>query len=114
MFLPLFSRTVREVTVDSSFGGEFGFSPRYHRGYNDVMTAKLRVNEQIRISPVLVLDQNDERLGVLAASEALERARRAGLDLVEVEPDQRPPICRIMDYGKFAFEKSRALSRKSP
>jgi translation initiation factor IF-3 len=75
------------------------------------MTEQHRVNEQIRVSPVVVLDQNNERLGILATLEALHRARQAGLDLVEVEPDQRPPICRIMDYGNFAYEKKSASRR---
>jgi translation initiation factor IF-3 len=102
------------VTVDSSFGSLFAFSSRYYCGYNHVMTAKLRINEQIRISPVMVLDEDNQRLGVVAASEALDRARRTGLDLVEIEPEKRPPICRIMDYGKFAFEKIRASRHQSP
>jgi len=74
------------------------------------MTEHHRINEQICVSPVLVFDQNDERLGILATSDALDRARRAGLDLIEVESDQRQPICRIMDYGKFAYEKKRKAS----
>ncbi len=48
-----------------------------------------------------------DQLGILATEEALSRARDAGLDLVEVAPGERPPVCRIMDYGKYKYEKSK-------
>jgi len=72
-----------------------------------------RVNEQIRISPLRVVDEQGRMLGVMGRDEALARARRAGLDLVEVAPNQRPPVCRIMDYGKFKYmQKKRAAKQK--
>jgi len=64
------------------------------------------MNEQIRISPVRVIGPGGEQLGLLPTSQALERAREAGLDLVEVAPDERPPVCKILDYGKMRFENS--------
>jgi translation initiation factor IF-3 len=68
---------------------------------------KTRVNRQIRISPVRVIDPEGEQLGILAIERALEIAEEQGLDLVEVAPLARPPVCRIMDYGKFKYEEQR-------
>jgi translation initiation factor IF-3 len=65
-----------------------------------------RVNEQIRISPVRLIGVNGEQLGVVPTSQAMEMAREAQLDLVEVAPTERPPVCRIMDYGKFRYQQS--------
>jgi translation initiation factor IF-3 len=62
-----------------------------------------RVNEQIRISPVRLIGVNGEQLGVVPTAQALEMAREAQLDLVEVAAQERPPVCKIMDYGKFKF-----------
>jgi len=70
-----------------------------------------RCNEQIRISPVRLIDQNNEQLGVVPTDEAMERARAAGLDLVEVAPTERPPVCRIMDYGKFKYSQKKRKQR---
>src|SRR5262245_7317368 len=63
-----------------------------------------RMNEQIRISPIRVIGAEGEQLGVIPTSQALERAREAGLDLVEVAADERPPVCKILDYGKMRFQ----------
>jgi len=65
-----------------------------------------RLNEQIRISPIRVIGAEGEQLGVIPTSQALERAREAGLDLVEVAADERPPVCKILDYGKMRFQNS--------
>ncbi len=62
----------------------------------------------IRISPVRVITGDGEQLGVLPIEEALAAAQERGLDLVEVAPTARPPVVRIMDYGKFKFEKAKA------
>ena len=61
----------------------------------------------IRIPRILVVDEDGEQLGVLETSEALAIAEEKGLDLVEVAPTARPPVCRIMDYGKFKYEQSK-------
>lgn len=66
-----------------------------------------RINEQIRISPVRVIGDDGTLYGVLETSEALQRAREAGLDLVEVAPQEKPPVCRIMDYGKFKYQQKK-------
>ena len=68
---------------------------------------RVRVNRQIRISPVRVIGSSGEQLGILAVEEALARAEAEGLDLVEVAPTARPPVVRIMDYGKYKYEEAR-------
>jgi translation initiation factor IF-3 len=65
------------------------------------------VNEEIRVPRVRVISSTGESLGILAIAEARERAVFEGLDLVEVAPNADPPVCRIMDYGKFKYEKSK-------
>ncbi len=69
---------------------------------------RVRINRQIRISPVRVIDADGEQLGVLAIDEALAAADARGLDLVEVAPMARPPVVKIMDYGKYKFEEAKA------
>ncbi len=61
----------------------------------------------IRVPRVRVIDPDGEALGILSTSEALQKANEAELDLVEVAPSADPPVCRIMDYGKFKYEKSK-------
>jgi len=68
---------------------------------------KQRINEQIRISPLRVIGGDGEQLGILERDEAMRRAEEAGLDLVEVAPEARPPVCRIMDFGKFKYRQSK-------
>lgn len=74
---------------------------------------KHRVNEQIRISPVRVVDPDGNMVGVIPTSEAQQMAAEAGLDLVEVAPQVRPPVCRIMDYGKFKYEQKKRQHKGS-
>jgi len=66
-----------------------------------------RVNDQIKISPLRVIGTDGEQLGILERDEALRIAGDASLDLVEVAPHVRPPVCRIMDYGKYKYEQSK-------
>jgi translation initiation factor IF-3 len=69
---------------------------------------RVRINRQIRISPVRVIGPGGEQLGVLPVEEALQAAVERGLDLVEVAPTARPPVVKIMDYGKYKFEEAKA------
>jgi translation initiation factor IF-3 len=66
-----------------------------------------RVNRRIRVPQVRVIGADGQQLGVLDTSEALRIAEEAGLDLVEVSPKAMPPVCKIMDYGKFKYEDSK-------
>src|SRR5437773_5698115 len=68
---------------------------------------RIRVNRQIRISPLRVIAPDGAQLGVMTVDEALAAALEQGLDLVEVAPMARPPVVRIMDYGKFKFEQAK-------
>ena len=66
-----------------------------------------RINGNIRITPIRVVSETGEQLGIIPTEDALTRARDAGLDLVEVASNERPPVCRIMDYGKFKYDKNK-------
>jgi translation initiation factor IF-3 len=66
-----------------------------------------RVNERITIRQVTLIDAEGTRVGVIDTSRALEMAKEAQLDLVEVAPNSRPPVARIMDYGKYKYEQSK-------
>lgn len=72
-----------------------------------------RINDQIRLSPVRVVGAEGQMLGVIPTSDALRLAFESGLDLVEVAPNERPPVCRIMDYGKFKYEQKRKHSNST-
>lgn len=68
---------------------------------------QLRVNEMIRTREVRVVDDEGKQLGVLQIREALALAQEKGLDLVEVAPNSVPPVCRLMDFGKFQYERAK-------
>ena len=70
-----------------------------------------RINDQIRISPVRLIGVNGEQLGVVPTSQALDMAREAGLDLVEVAAQERPPVCKILDFGKFRYSQTRKTTK---
>ena len=65
-----------------------------------------RKNEQIRLTPIRLIGAEGEQLGIVPTAQALEKAREAGMDLVEVAADERPPVCKILDYGKLRFKNS--------
>lgn len=82
---------------------QFAWPANSARG--DVEIAKdLRVNERIRAREVRLIDENGGQVGVVSFREALETARERGLDVIEVSPTANPPVCRIMDYGKYKYE----------
>jgi translation initiation factor IF-3 len=66
-----------------------------------------RINEDIRVPRVLLIDQHGEKQGVMPTSAAQEAAEEAGLDLVEIVPTADPPVCKILDYGKFKFQEQK-------
>ncbi|HMF11472.1 MAG TPA: translation initiation factor IF-3 [Gemmataceae bacterium] len=72
------------------------------------------MNDQIRISPVRLIGAQGEQLGVVPTAQAMEMAREAQLDLVEVAANERPPVCKIMDYGKFRYQQSRKGTKTKP
>ena len=72
-----------------------------------------RINEQIRISPIRLIGVQGEQLGIVETRKALEMAYEAGLDLVEVDAHARPPVCKIMDYGKYKYAQSKKTQHKT-
>ena len=69
---------------------------------------RVRINDQIRISPVRLIDDEGGQVGIVSIEEARDLASDRGLDLVEVAPEARPPVVKLMDYGKFKYEAQRA------
>lgn len=70
-----------------------------------------RINEQIKVSQVRVIDPEGLQLGILNTDDALARAKEAELDLVEVAPNEKPPVCRIMDFGKFKYQQNKKTKK---
>ena len=68
-----------------------------------------RINEMIRVREVRLIDDEGNQLGIVATQEALNMARDRDLDLVEVSPNANPPVCKILDYGKYKFEQEKKL-----
>ncbi len=66
-----------------------------------------QINEQIRDKSIRVISDEGEQLGIMSAREAMDIAEEKGLDLVKISPNAQPPVCKIMDYGKFRFEQSK-------
>ena len=75
---------------------------------------ELRINDQIRVREVRLIDAEGNQLGVIATVEALRLAQETGSDLVEIAPQASPPVCKILDYGKYKFEQEKRIkeSRK--
>ncbi|HQL37049.1 MAG TPA: translation initiation factor IF-3 [Bacillota bacterium] len=67
----------------------------------------LQINEEIRDRELRIIDSNGDQLGIMSSRQALELAAERQLDLVKIAPQAKPPVCRIMDYGKFKFEQSK-------
>jgi translation initiation factor IF-3 len=81
--------------------------PRDSRG------PQIRVNHRIRVPEVRVVLDDGSQLGVMPTSEALKQAEGRGLDLVEVNPKSVPPVCKILDFGKFKYEEKKRASEAS-
>lgn len=67
----------------------------------------MRINRAIRADKVRVIDQDGRQVGILTVRDALAQAERAGLDLVEISPNAKPPVCKIIDYGKFKYQQTK-------
>ena len=74
---------------------------------NNISAKELSINEEIRLKEIRVVTDNGEQLGVMSSSEALDKAYAMGLDLVLIAPGANPPVCRIMDYGKYRYERDK-------
>ena len=75
--------------------------------WEDKAISDLFINEQIRDKEVRVIGEDGEQLGIMSSKEALALADEAGLDLVKIAPTAKPPVCRIVDYGKYKYEQTR-------
>jgi len=69
----------------------------------------LRINERIRFPQIRVIDEDGQQVGLITPREALKLAQEKGLDLVEISPSARPPVCKIMDYGKYLYELNKKM-----
>ncbi len=76
-------------------------------GGEHLISKDWRINEEIRVREVRLVSDDGEQLGIVAVREALGIAQEKGLDLVEVAPSAQPPVCRLMDYGKYKFEQNK-------
>ena len=65
------------------------------------------INEQIRDTEIRLIGENGEQLGIMSARDAMKMAKEAELDLVKIAPAAKPPVCKIIDYGKYRYEKAR-------
>ena len=86
-------------------GGESIAIPR--RPYRPNRSDKTRINRNIRVREVRVIDPDGNQIGIIPTAEALDAAADFGLDLVEVSPNANPPVCKIMDYGRYRYEQTK-------
>ena len=77
-----------------------------HRTTGGPISTELRINERIRVPEVRLVGPNGETVGIVPTDQALKLAQEADLDLVEIAPQGRPPVCKLMDYGKFKYENA--------
>ena len=77
-----------------------------NRQQEDSISVEPRINDRIRVPEVRLVGAEGEQIGIVPIGEALRMAQEADLDLVEVAPDARPPVCKLMDYGKFKYESA--------
>lgn len=80
---------------------------RLQKNREEKAISDLQINEQIRDREVRLVGENGEQLGLMSARDAQEKAREAGLDLVKIAPRATPPVCKIIDYGKYRYEQVR-------
>jgi translation initiation factor IF-3 len=79
----------------------------FFKGLEIAQDKDTRINGEIDVSPVRLVGADSEQLGIVSLREALAKAEEAELDLVEIAPQAQPPVCRIMDYGKFRYQESK-------
>ena len=75
---------------------------------------KKRINEQIKVKLIRLIEPDGKQAGIVSLAIGLSKAKEAGLDLVEINKDSNPPVCRIIDFGKLEFEKKKNKQKKSP
>ena len=85
---------------------------RYKKPKLKSLTPRYRTNEWIRVPEVKLIDENGEFAGNVPIEQALSRAKEAGLDLVEIAPKETPPVCRIIEYGKFQYQLEKKVKEQ--
>lgn len=90
------------------YGG--GNRPHHHHGHSN----QVRKNERIRAREIRLIDPDGKLIGIVSRDEGLDWARRYGLDLVEIAATAQPPVCKILDYGKYMYELSKKSKEKHP
>ncbi len=78
-----------------------------NRKYNQFDRRHVRINQEIRVPQVRLIDETGKQIGIIATSRAQEIARERGLDLLEVSPQAKPPVCKVIDYGKYRYQKAK-------
>ena len=79
----------------------------FSKGCLFISTKELQINEEIRDKEIRVITDDGEQLGIMSAKDALKEAEKRSLDLVKIAPNAQPPVCKIMDYGKYRFEQTK-------
>jgi len=79
----------------------------YELKESNISSSQFRINNSIRVPQVRLIDADGENVGVVSTEDALRMAQEADLDLVEVAPNAEPPVCRVMDFGKFLYERTK-------
>ena len=82
-----------------------------HERKTTISRQQTRTNEHIRDTPIRLIGEDGAQLGIVATEEALAKAREMSLDLVEVAPQAKPPVCRIMDYGKYKYQQTKKQTK---
>jgi translation initiation factor IF-3 len=93
------------ATAGAGLGGRAAHE-EINRQQEDSISVEPRINDRIRVPEVRLVGSEGEQIGIVPVGEALRMAQEADLDLVEVAPDARPPVCKLMDYGKFKYESA--------
>ena len=91
----------------AEFLSAFLISPTGYERCLFISTKELQINEEIRDKEVRVITEDGEQLGMMSAKDALKEAEKRSLDLVKIAPNAQPPVCKIMDYGKYRFDKAK-------
>ena len=93
--------------VRAEFLSAFLISPTGIERCLFISTKELQINEEIRDKEVRVITESGEHLGIISAKDACKEAEKRSLDLVKIAPNAQPPVCKIMDYGKYCFDKAK-------
>ncbi|MFZ1301547.1 MAG: translation initiation factor IF-3 [Candidatus Microsaccharimonas sp.] len=95
---------------NTAYGDPFRANPLAYKE-STIANQSTRINEQIRASELRVIGQSGEQLGILSRADALKAAEEAGLDLVEISPNADPPVAKIVDWGKFQYQKMKEAQK---